>query len=480
MVLLLLVPLIAFATSIPSPAIGAVRASSAEATSPTEPLVADLEAYIPLQLEFLGVPGLAIALIRHGEIAWEAGFGQANTLTGDPVTKDSVFEVASISKPVAAYAALGLVDSGALELDEPLYSYFNKPWLPRSEWSDQITLRHLLSHTSGLSKRLHPLDKSIAFVPGERFAYSNVGYQYLQAAVEQVSGSPLETVAREEVFEPLAMISSTYADSPDIDSRLVSGHINYGADLAALFATLAACFAVVFVLGIVVQRLWKKRVTITWRLLAMFYVIAALVSLPVITWLNGGFNKWTLFFTIMIAVLTVWLAAWLTGSLLLLRRLPARWRSGRRRLAISLASFLCCLAVFVVLANAFSGPVPKGPSSAPGAAYSLKSTAGNLARFMIELADPQHLDSGTAAEMVTPQVRTSASNSWGLGFGIYRGPDADWLWHSGDNLDFHSLMVMCPQTGDGVVVLTNGQAGGIVNYDVARRAMDVDFTWSSL
>jgi hypothetical protein len=98
---------------------------------------------------------------------------------------------------------------------------------------------------------------------------------------------------------------------------------------------------------------------------------------------------------------------------------------------------------------------------------------------MIELAYPQHLDSGTAAEMVTPQVRTSASNSWGLGIAIYHGPSADWLWHSGDNLDFHALMVMCPQTGDGVVVLTNGQAGGVVNYNVARRAMDVDFTWSS-
>jgi hypothetical protein len=80
---------------------------------------------------------------------------------------------------------------------------------------------------------------------------------------------------------------------------------------------------------------------------------------------------------------------------------------------------------------------------------------------------------------VTPQVGTRASKSWGLGIAIYHGPIHDWLWHSGDDLDFRALMVMCPDTGDAVVVLTNGQAGQMVNYEVARRAMGVDFTWSS-
>jgi CubicO group peptidase (beta-lactamase class C family) len=478
-VLLLLLSPAALVVLTSSASAAAAGASSSQPSPSTDPVIADLETYIPGQLEFADVPGLAIALIREGEIAWEAGFGVANTITGDPVTADSVFEVASLSKPVAAYTALRLVDSGELELDEPVYLLFEKAWLPRSEWGDQITLRHLLAHTSGLSSRLYPLDKSLSFAPGERYEYSNVGYQYLQGVMEQVTGSPLEAVAGAAVFEPLDMSSSTYADDPGVTSGLVSGHVNYGSDLGALLATLAVCFVVVLVLGIVVQRLWKKRIAVTWRLLGICYAVGAVASLPVVAWLNGGFNKWWLLFVIIIVILSAWVAAWAFGSVVVTRRLPERWRSGGRRWMTRAASFLVCLAIFVLVANAISGPVPKRPSPAPGAAYSLKTTAGDLARFLIEVADPEHLELDTAAEMVRPQVETGDSNSEGLGIGIYHGPDHDWLWHTGANPGFVSLMVMCPATGDGVVVLTNAQSGFLVTNNVARRAMGVEFNWVS-
>ena len=145
---------------------------------------------------------------------------------------------------------------------------------------------------------------------------------------------------------------------------------------------------------------------------------------------------------------------------------------------LGVVSVLSSIVVFALLANAISGPVPRGPSTTPGAAYSLKSTPADLARFMIELSNPQHLSPATAAEMLTPQVDTSVANSWGMGIAVFDGPDCDWLWHAGDGLDFHALMVMCPPTGDGVVVLTNGQSGQFVTQDIARRAMGVDFTWS--
>jgi len=165
---LLLLLLLAALVGSTSPASAAnVSISSSQPSSSTDPVVADLEAYMAQQLEFADVPDLAIALIREGEIAWETGFGVANTCSGEPVTKYSVFEVQSLSKPVAAYAALALVDSEKLELDEPVYLLLQQPWSPRSLWGDQIPLRHLLSHTSGLSKRLYPLDKSIAFPSGE-------------------------------------------------------------------------------------------------------------------------------------------------------------------------------------------------------------------------------------------------------------------------------------------------------------------------
>jgi CubicO group peptidase (beta-lactamase class C family) len=474
----LLVPMFLLAVSVPAMAETGPTPPPAASRS-VESRIADLQVYIPEQLRSGDVPGLAIAFVLDGRIVWEAGFGAANALTGAPVTEDSVFEVASISKPIAAYAALKLVDSGALRLDEPLHEYFDEPWLSRSEWSDQITLRHLLSHTSGLSKRLHPLDRTVYFQPGERFSYSNVGFQYVQAAVERVTDSPLEQVARGTVFEPLAMESSTFADRPDLTERLVSGHINYGTDLAPVLAALALCFGAVLLVVVAVQRVGKRRVRFTRRSVALFYGAAAVLALPLVAWLNGGVNKWAVYFAIVIATLSVWLWLWLFVALKIRERLSDRWTTRSRKVALVSGSALCGLLVFVLAANALSGPVPKGPPSTPGAAYSLKTTAGDLARFMIELADPEHLEGGTAAEVSTPQCRTSPTNSWGLGIGIYHAPEGDWLWHSGDNQDFHSLMVMQPKTGSGVVVLANGQAAPPVVLDVARRAMGVDFAWSS-
>ncbi|MDH4076936.1 MAG: beta-lactamase family protein, partial [Acidimicrobiia bacterium] len=149
--------------------VAGVEESRSASTSPSSPqveqVVEDLRAYIPGRLESEGVPGLGIALIHDGEIAWEGAFGDANALTGDPVTTASVFEVQSNSKPVAAYTALKLVESGVLQLDEPIGGQLDQPWLSPSRWSEEITLRQLLSHTSGLSSRLHPLDKSISFEP---------------------------------------------------------------------------------------------------------------------------------------------------------------------------------------------------------------------------------------------------------------------------------------------------------------------------
>lgn len=456
-----------------------LETSNSQRSSRADQVVEDLRVYIPRQLESEDVPGLGIALIHDGEIAWIEAFGVANTLEGDPVTRESVFEVQSNGKPVAAYAALKLVDSGALALDEPIHGYLDRPWLPQSTWSDEITLRQLLSHTSGLSSRLHPLDKTIGFEPGDHFAYSNVGYQYLQAVIEDTAGSPLEQVVHDTTFVPLEMSSSTFADRSDVTSRLVFGHINYGSLLAPLFAVILLWFILTVALGAAAQKIFMGRLAVNWRFLSICYVIAAILSLPIVAWLNGGINKWSFFHALTIAILTVWLAVWVRGTLLLIRRLPERWRSRPRQRVLGVSSIVSCIAVFALVANAISGPVPRWPLSDPGAAYSLKSTPADLARFMIEVSNPTHLTPATAAEISTPQVRTSESNSWGLGIAIYHGPACDWLWHTGDDLDFHVLMVMCPRTGDGVVVLTNGQTGQFVTQDIARRAMGVDFTWSS-
>ena len=327
----------------------------------TEQVVDDLRAYIPDRMESEGVPGLGVTLIEDGEIVWEAAFGVSNTLSGNLVATESVFEVESIGKPVAAYAALKLVESGALELDKPIHMYLDQSWLPGSEWSDQITLRQLLSHTSGLSNRLHPIDKSISFEPGDHFSYSNVGFQYLQAVIEAVADSSLDGVVHDTTFSPLAMSSSTFADRSDVTSRLVFGHINYGALLAPLVAVVFLWFAVIAVVAAVVQRIRTGHLALTGRLLGACYAAAAVLSLPVVAWFNGGINKWSFFLTLVLAALSIWLAAWVAGSRLVLRRLPQRWQSKSRRRALGVASILLCITAFALVANAISGPVPRWP-----------------------------------------------------------------------------------------------------------------------
>ena len=132
---------------------------------------------------------------------------------------DTVFEAASISKVIAAYAALVLVERGVLSLDEPVHHYLSQPWLPPSTYAEQITLRHLLTHTSGLTNQVNPVDKSIVFPPGERYEYSGVGFMYLQEVMEQVTGKSLEQIAQELVFEPLEMDSSSYVNSYEYDAQ---------------------------------------------------------------------------------------------------------------------------------------------------------------------------------------------------------------------------------------------------------------------
>ena len=236
-------------------------------SEPLEVIVADLESFIPEYMRQEDIPGVAIALIRDGEVVWTEGFGVTNALTRQPVTAETLFEVASNSKVVTAYIALRMVDQGLLSLDEPLNAYLPEPWLPPSEYRDVIALRHVLSHTSGLGHGT--LSRENLFVPGRGYSYSAVGFQYLQAVIESVSGQTLEQVAQEMVFTPLGMSSSSFVNRADLTSRTANGHVH------AILATLL--FAVSYVvslliaglMGLVILRLWTgqwrpRRWMMTW------------------------------------------------------------------------------------------------------------------------------------------------------------------------------------------------------------------------
>lgn len=179
-----------------------------------EELIARLEGSIPRLLADGDVPGLSIALVRDGKLVWHHGFGVRNAVTKEPVTDDTVFEAASLSKPVFAYAVLKLVDNGKLDLDTPLNKYLPGNYdVGTDARINQITARRVLSHTTGFPnwrpQRDSP-DLKIHFTPGERFSYSGEGFVYLARVVEHLTGEKFNAFMKRMVFEPLKMTSSSY------------------------------------------------------------------------------------------------------------------------------------------------------------------------------------------------------------------------------------------------------------------------------
>jgi CubicO group peptidase (beta-lactamase class C family) len=171
------------------------------------------------------IPGLQVALIEQGRLASKHGFGIRNSSTGQPVTNETVFEAASLGKPVFAYGALKLIDQGALELDAPLSEYLPGNYSDTDERLKEITCRHVLSHRSGLPnwrEKGKPL--TIQFPPGERFSYSGEGFVYLQIIVEGVTGKALNDYMSEAVFRPLGMKSSSYVWRAGYDACAATGH----------------------------------------------------------------------------------------------------------------------------------------------------------------------------------------------------------------------------------------------------------------
>lgn len=181
----------------------------------------------------LGVPGVSVAVLIDGEIRWARGYGFADVELRRPVTGNTLFQAASISKPVAALAALQLVEEGRVDLDADVNTYLKSWRVPANELMAEapVTLRGLLTHRAGLSVSGFPgygpdatipdapgvLDGRgntgpvrVVMIPGERWRYSGGGYTVMQQLVTDVRGEPFAVVLRKHVLDPIGMIRSTY------------------------------------------------------------------------------------------------------------------------------------------------------------------------------------------------------------------------------------------------------------------------------
>ena len=182
---------------------------------------------LPRQMQALGVPGIGIAVVEGGQLAWSRGFGWRDAGDDAPVDDATLFEMASLSKPVFAYVALQLVDGGALALDAPLVRYVRPSYLGDSPWLDRITVRDVLRHSTGLPNwRAHPEREPLvpAVAPGIRIDYSGEAFTWLQLAIEAVTGESLDQTARRLLFGPAGMADSSYGWDAALAARSVRGH----------------------------------------------------------------------------------------------------------------------------------------------------------------------------------------------------------------------------------------------------------------
>jgi CubicO group peptidase (beta-lactamase class C family) len=176
-------------------------------------VISRLEQTIPRLMADGDIPGLSIALVRKGEVVWSRGFGVKNVETKEAVDDNTVFEAASLTKPVFAYAIMKLVDSGKIDLDTPLTKYLPGTYdVGDDSRLNQITARRVLSHTTGFPNWRPRGDKTlkIHFTPGERFSYSGEGFVYLARVVEHITGESLDVYMKKAVLDPLDMKNSSF------------------------------------------------------------------------------------------------------------------------------------------------------------------------------------------------------------------------------------------------------------------------------
>ena len=292
-----------------------------------------------------GVPGLALAVIRNGRLAWTQTFGVADAGTGSAVTADTVFEAASLGKPVFAYAVLRFAERGEFDLDRPLPVYLPYADIKNDQRVRMITARRVLCHTSGLPnwRRGGPL--TIDFDPGDKFSYSGEGYLYLQKVIEAVTSLSVDEFVRREVFGPLEMTASSYVWRDAFEASAAVGH------------------------------------------------------------------------------------------------------------------------------DYLQHPVRKEKPVKANVAATLHTTVGDYARFLTETLCPTLVKAATADQMLKAQVDVQKDLSWGLGWGLERAGGRSFFWHWGDNETFRCFVIGCRETGDGLVLLTNGENGLSVAEPIVGEVM---------
>lgn len=166
------------------------------------------------------IPSIAIGLIKNGELQQIRTFGSKKS--NQPISNNSIYKVASLTKPIVAFVVLKLIDEGKWNLDEPVSNYFIDKDIKNSKFLNKLTTRHILSHQSGFPNWRYLTDSkklSFQFEPGTKWQYSGEGLEYLRKAIEKKLKRPFEEIAQEKLFNPLEMKNTHFYWTDKIDEK---------------------------------------------------------------------------------------------------------------------------------------------------------------------------------------------------------------------------------------------------------------------
>ena len=373
------------------------------------------------------VPGVSVAIFDSSGIIRTAQIGKTKSIMGSPINMQTIFEGASLSKPLTAWAIIKLVSEQKLNLDSLIidgeYSY---------------TARQLLSHSAGfdnaMGKNIGPKKEAGSF------AYSGQGYLKLGDIIASATGVSFEQYMNSTILSELGMNDSYFGKNPDT-SRLAYPHISV--TLPQAIGALVVCLlslSLTLLLWIILQ-LFKKKISFIVQLTIFGIATIGAMALPIVLM---GANNGTRFALVNLATLACILL--LIYSFMKMQKLVS---------VHALIGLFCSgLIIWSVMYRPAIPLKERGSFFLPAAG--LRTTAADYSKFLIEIMNPTDLHSVLINQMIALQVVVNDHNSWGLGLGIQVGEE-NAIWHWGVNFPgYQALFVAWPTKNKGAVVLMNG------------------------
>jgi len=188
-----------------------------------------IDHFIETYQQYYNIPGVSLALIKDGKLVYYKTYGVKNTFTKEPVDSNTLFEAASVTKPVFSFAVQRLAERGVIDLDKPLYLYLPYPDIAYDDRYKLMTARHVLTHRTGFPnwRYMNPDGKlDLKFTPGTGYGYSGEGFEYLKMVVQQITGKKVEQILQEEVIQPIGLWHTFFSRNDSLRRMVANGHFD--------------------------------------------------------------------------------------------------------------------------------------------------------------------------------------------------------------------------------------------------------------